>query len=347
MKSTRREFLKSTGAGTAALAGASMLSGSALSQETLPILNFKTPDSTRQGDMLYRTLGKTNEKLSLVGFGGAHIGGMQQDQATRLIRSSIDRGITFMDNCWDYSNGQAEVKMGVALRDGYRAKAFQMTKFDGRTKAVAAKQLEESLQRLQTDHIDLFQLHEVIHDNDPDRFFATGGAHEAVREAIKAGKARHFGITGHKDPSFFIKFMEAAKKNDLRIESVQMPLNPLDAHFKSFAQQIIPLCLADQIGVLAMKVLAAGAIPRDGVVTAPECLRYAMTLPTACVITGLDTEERIDQAITVTKTFEPYTREQMTALLTKTRAKAADGALEAFKTTPRFDGTTRNPAWMG
>jgi predicted aldo/keto reductase-like oxidoreductase len=302
----------------------------------------------RKGDMIYRQLGKTGERVSAIGIGGSHIGNPADEQvAIRIIRTAIDRGINFMDNCWDYHDGKSEQWMGDALRDGYRTKVFLMTKFDGRTKAAAAKQIDESLKRLQTDHIDLMQYHENIRMEDPDRFFADGGPLEALLEAKKLGKIRYIGFTGHKDPAVHLRMLEIAKQHNFHFDTAQMPLNILDAQFRSFAHEVVPKLVEQQIGVLGMKPMASGAIPRNNIATAIECLHYALSLPTSVVITGCDSPDRVDQAFEAARTFKPLSNADMSALLTKTRAAALSGKYELFKTSVRFDGTARNPQWMG
>jgi predicted aldo/keto reductase-like oxidoreductase len=303
---------------------------------------------TRSGDMIYRTLGTTGEKVSAIGLGGHHIGRPKEKaDGIKLIRTAIDRGITFMDNCWDYHDGKSEVWMGEALRDGYRQKVFLMTKFDGRTKASTAQQVDQSLQRLQTDHIDLIQYHENIRMEDPDRFFAPGGPLEALMEAKKAGKIRYIGFTGHKDPAVHLRMLEVAQMHHFHFDTAQMPLNVMDAHFRSFAGQVVPRLIEQGIGVLGMKPLADNAIPKSGVVSAIECLHYALSLPTSVVINGCESMERLDQAFEAARTFKPMTGAEISALLERTRQLAMTGTLERFKTTPQFDGTAKNPQWMG
>src|SRR5689334_2149073 len=229
--------------------------------------------TTRSGDMIYRTLGKTGVEVSAVGLGGYHIGVPTEDEGIKIIRTAIDRGMNFMDNCWDYHDGESEVRMGKALRDGYRQKAFLMTKFDGRTKDSTARQIDESLRRLQTDRIDLMQFHENIRLEDPDRFFAPGGSLEALIDAKKAGKIRYIGFTGHKDPVVHLRMLDVAAQHKFHFDSCQMPLNVLDYHFRSFAHQVVPRLVKEGIAVLGMKPMAFGAALKAG--AAPiECLHY-------------------------------------------------------------------------
>jgi predicted aldo/keto reductase-like oxidoreductase len=299
------------------------------------------------GGMIYRTLGKTGEKVSAIGLGGYHIGEPKEEsEGIRLVRTALDRGMNFLDNCWDYHDGKSEVWMGKALRDGYRQKAFLMTKFDGRTKASTVKQIDESLQRLQTDHVDLMQYHENIRPEDPDRFFNDGVA-EAVLEARKAGKIRYIGFTGHKDPFVHLRMLEEAKKHNFHFDACQMPLNVMDAHFRSFTHQVVPELVKEGIAVLGMKPIGGGVIMKSGVVTAPECLRYALSLPTSVVITGCGSMELLNQAFEVAATFKPLTADEMKALLARTQEAALSGKFELFKTTSMYDGTAHNPQWMG
>jgi predicted aldo/keto reductase-like oxidoreductase len=298
--------------------------------------------------MIYRTLGRTGEKVFALGLGGHHIGRPKDPaEGIRIIRNALDRGMNFLDNCWDYHDGESERRMGEALRDGYRQKAFLMTKFDGRTKAAAAGQIDESLKRLQTDHVDLMQYHENIRMEDPDRFFAPGGPLEALLEAKKAGKVRYIGFTGHKDPAVHLRMLEVAAQHKFHFDACQMPLNPMDAHFRSFANQVVPKLVEQGIAVLGMKPMGDGNVLKAGVVTPMECLHYALSLPTSVVITGCESLERLDQAFDAARTFKPMTGPQMSALLAKTRQAAMTGNFEPFKTTSRFDGTAHHPEWMG
>jgi predicted aldo/keto reductase-like oxidoreductase len=306
------------------------------------------PPSTRKGDMLYRQLGSTGEQVSLIGLGGFHIGQQKDEQESiKIIRNAIDRGITFLDNSWDYNDGQSEIRMGKALQDGYREKIFLMTKFDGRTAEAATKQLDESLSRLQTDHLDLWQFHENIRMEDPNRFFAKGGAVEAVLAAKKAGKIRYIGFTGHKDPLVHLRMLELAAQHDFHFDTAQMPLNVMDYHFRSFAHAVVPVLLERKTGVLAMKTMGDKFILNSGVVKPIECLHYAMNLPTSVVITGIDSLEILDQAFEAARTFQPFTHEQLMALVDRTRSAAANGEFELFKTSDHFDSTAKNPQWLG
>ncbi len=298
--------------------------------------------------MLYRTLGNTQERVSAIGLGGFHIGHQDEErESIRIIRSAIDRGITFMDNCWDYNDGTSEVRMGKALQDDYRDNVFLMTKIDGRTKELAAKQIDESLSRLQTDRVDLLQFHEVIRLEDPDRFFAEDGAFAALLDAKQQGKTRYLGFTGHKDPLVHLRMLEIAKQHDFQFDTVQMPLNVMDAHFRSFEHQVLPVLVEQGIGVLGMKSMADGHILKSKVVKPIECLHYALNLPTSVVITGIDSMEILDQAIEAANTFKPLSSEEVSVLLARTKEVAAKGQYEPFKTDNLFDATAANPDWLG
>ncbi len=326
----RREFLKVTAASAAALSFS------------------ETRAQSKEGEMMYRTLGKTGEKVSALGLGGAHIGKVESEQeAARIIHSAVDRGLTFMDNCWDYNQGRSEEWMGKALQGGYRAKVFLMTKIDGQKKEAAAKQIDESLRRLRTDHLDLLQQHEIIRPEDPDRVFAEGGSIEALVAAKKAGKIRYIGFTGHKDPAIHLKMIETARKHDFHFDTVQMPLNVMDAHFRSFGKEVLPILVKEQIGVLGMKSMGSGDILKSGKVKPIECLHYALSLPTSCVITGIDSMKILEQAFEAVRTFEPLNADQMTELLARSESAAAEGKFERFKTSHTYDGTIQNPQWLG
>ncbi|MDT4966433.1 MAG: hypothetical protein QOJ64_1170 [Acidobacteriota bacterium] len=299
--------------------------------------------------MIYRMLGSTGEKVSAIGVGGSHLGGKQVDEklAIRIVRSAIDGGINFLDNCWDYNEGKSELRMGKALRDGYRDRAFVMTKIDGRNKKEAAKQLDESLKRLGVEYIDLVQHHEIIRFEDPHRVFDKNGANAALLEARDAGKLRYIGFTGHKDPRIHLYMLEVAEENGFRFDTVQMPLNVMDAHYRSFEKLVMPELVKLDIGILGMKSMANGILLKSKTVTPTECLRYALSLPTSVVITGIDSMEILDQAFAVGDSFHPLSDEERDALLAKTRAAAANGRFEPFKTSSIFDGTAENPEWLG
>jgi len=305
------------------------------------------PETVRDG-MRYRRLGSTGEEVSAIGLGGHHIGRQSDEQESiRLIRSAIDAGINFLDNCWDYHDGLSETRMGKALQGGYRDRVFLMTKIDGRTRASAARQIDECLARLQTDVIDLLQFHEVIRLEDPDRIFAEGGAMEAVLAARRAGKVRFVGFTGHKDPLVHLRMLEVAASHGFRFDAVQMPLNVMDAHFRSFERQVLPLLVAEDMGVIGMKSMGDGLILKSHTATPRECLRYALSLPTSTVVTGIDRMEVLEQDLDVVRTFTPMSAEERADLLARTAEAARGGAFEGFKTTNGFDGTALFPDWLG
>lgn len=299
--------------------------------------------------MIYRTLGGTGEKVSAIGVGGWHLSLPHVDKklSIRIVREAIDRGINFLDNSWDYNDGQSEERMGEALQDGYRERAFVMTKIDGRSKKEAAKQLDESLKRLDVDCIDLVQHHEIIRFEDPDRVFREDGANAALIEARDAGKLRYIGFTGHKDPHIHLYMLEVAAQHGFRFDAVQMPLNLMDAHFRSFEQKVLPELVRQNIGVLGMKSLGNGILLKSKTVTPTECLHYALSLPTSVVITGIDSMEILDQAVAAADSFRPLENSAREALLEKTRAAAAKGKFEPFKTSSIFDGTAQNLEWLG
>jgi uncharacterized protein len=295
-----------------------------------------------------RTLGRSGEKVSIVGLGGYHIGIQRDEQESiRIIRTALDSGINFLDNCWDYNGGQSEVRMGKALRDGYRNKAFLMTKIDGQTRKSAIQQLEESLRRLQTDHIDLLQFHEVIRDTDPARIFADEGGMNAIVEARKQGKVRYIGFTGHKSPDIHLKMLETAFAHGFTFDAVQMPLNVMDAHFDSFEKKVLPSLVKHNIGVLGMKSMGAGMILQSKTVAPVNCLHYAMNLPTSVVITGCDSMNLLQQALDAARSFKPLGPAEVASLLAKTATAAGKGDYERYKTAHDFDGTYHNPQWLG
>jgi len=303
--------------------------------------------SEERNGIPYRRLGRTGEMVSLIGLGGYHLGRQADEQETiRIVRTAIDQGINFLDNCWDYNGGSSELRMGKALRDGYRDKAFLMTKIDGRTRETATQQIEESLRRLQTDRIDLMQFHEVIRMSDPERVFGPDGALEAVLAAQRAGKIRYIGFTGHKSPAIHLMMLETARQHGFTFDSVQMPLNVMDAHYESFAQRVIPLLVEQDIGVLGMKPMGDPFVLVSGTVTAVECLHYAMNLPTSVVITGCDSLPVLEQALRAARSFRPLSEAAVAGLLARTALAAREGKYELYKTTHHFDGTYQNPQWL-
>ena len=337
----RRQFLNTMAATAAVSVSASGQSEAAN--------ELDMPKQTSRGDMLYRQLGRTGEEVSIIGLGGHHIARpkLNEGESIQLIRAAIDAGINFLDNCWDYHAGGSEVRMGKALQDGYREKVFLMTKIDGRTKEAAAEQLDESLKRLQVDVIDLLQFHEIIRLEDPDRIFADGGAIEAVTAAKQAGKIRFIGFTGHKDPLVHMRMMEVAATHGVRFDTQQMPLNVMDAHFRSFEKVVLPVLVREGVGVLGMKPMGDTQILRSKTVSPVECLHYAMSLPTATVITGIDSLAILKQDLDAVKSFKQLTNQEVAALLARTAKAASTGQFEGFKTTNAFDGTAKNPEWLG
>ena len=330
----RRNFVKAAASAVAA-------------QQLLgPALRAGEPENN---GMIYRTLGRTGERVSAIGLGGYHIGRAQisEPDAIQLVRQAIDRGITFMDNCWDYNDGESERRMGKALATGYRNRVFLMTKIDGRTRIAAAQQIDESLQRLQTDHVDLMQFHEVIRLEDPDRIFADGGAMEAMLAAKNAGKVRLIGFTGHKDPYVHLRMLDVARAHNFHFDTVQMPLNVMDAHFRSFTHGVLPRLTREDIAPLGMKCFGDHFILDSNTVKPIEALHYCLNLPIAVQITGIDSPQILDQAFAATRTFKPLSGAEVAGILDRTRAAAQDGKYEVYKTTNHNDGTARRPQMLG
>lgn len=294
------------------------------------------------------TLGKTGERVSIIGIGGYHIG-MQKDEneSIRIIRTAVDGGINFLDNCWDYNDGTSEVRMGKALRDGYRQRVFLMSKIDGRDKKSAAQQIDQSLDRLQTDRVDLMQFHEVIRMNDPERIFAPGGAMEAMLEAKKAGKVRFIGFTGHKSPEIHLHTLDVAAKHNFHFDTVQMPLNIMDVHYDSFDKKVLPVARQQGIGILGMKAMGDPFILQSKTVTPVECLKYSLSLRPDVLITGCDSVPVLEQALNVARNFTPLSQSEMASLAAKTAVAAKNGKFEKYKTSHHFDGTFQNPQWLG
>jgi aryl-alcohol dehydrogenase-like predicted oxidoreductase len=329
---TRREFLQLAVAATLAPAtGCGGSEGMAASTGGVP----------------RRRLGRTGVEVSLVGLGGWHMG-IQPDEAesVRIVRAAVDGGITFLDNCWDYNDGESERRMGKALRDGYRERVFLMSKLDGRSRAKAAQQIDESLRRLETDRVDLMQIHEIIRESDPGDCFREDGAVAALVEARRAGKVRFVGFTGHKSPRWHLAMLAEADRHGFVFDTVQLPLNVLDAHYDSFEREVLPALVERGVGVIGMKPMADGRIVKAGIATAEECLRYALSLPTSVVLTGCDAPGRVDQALRVARGFEVLSEAEVDALLARTAGAGRDGGHELYKTTEQYDGTTQNPHWL-
>lgn len=290
------------------------------------------------GDVPRRPLGRTGVEVSVLCFGGAHWGGMDSEaEAMRVLHEAVDAGITFMDNAWEYHGGRAEEWMGKALA-GRRQKVFLMTKVcsHGRDKKVAMEQLEQSLRRLRTDYLDLWQIHEVIYEDDPDRHFAPGGAVEALLEAKKQGKVRFIGFTGHKDPTIHLKMLA----HDFPFDTCQLPLNVFDGTYRSFEHEVLPVLTRRGIAPLAMKTVSGNGEPiRQGVITLEEALRYVLSLPVASLVSGIDSREVLLQNLALVRRFTPMTAAERQTLRMRVAAYAADGRFELFKSSRRYDGS--------
>ncbi|CAN5374019.1 aldo/keto reductase [soil metagenome] len=305
--------------------------------------------SSSPPELPYRQLGSTGVEVSCIGIGGWHLGLKTVDRslAIKIVHSAIDRGINFMDNCWDYNKGVSEERMGEALKNGYRDKVFLMTKIDGRSRKAVNEQLDESLKRLQVDCIDLVQHHEVVRFEDPHRIFDPEGANAALVDAKKAGKIRFIGFTGHKDPHIHMHMLDVAKENGFKFDAVQMPLNVMDAHYRSFEKMVLPELVKEKIAVLAMKSMANGILLNSKTATPLECLQYALSLPASVVIAGIDSMKVLEQAFEAARTYQTLDAEKIKALLERTKTAAMTGDFEPFKTSSIFDGTAANPQWLG
>ncbi len=348
----RRDLMKATVAGVAAAAmnvPADVVGQTSQGGQVKPT-GPVTSKIAEHSDMKYRALGRTGERVSLVGMGGFHLakpGGPSAEEAVRIVHAGIDAGINFCDNCWDYNGGESEIRLGRALSGGWRNRTLLMTKIDGRTAAAATSQIDESLKRLQTDHIDLLQFHEIIRMDDPERVFAQGGALEAVLRAREQGKVRYIGFTGHKSPAIHRHMFEVADQHGFHFDTVQMPLNVMDAHFDSFEQGVLPVATAHGTGVIGMKAFGDPFILDTKVATPLEMLHYPMSLPISLQVTGIDSLPILQQALIAVRSFALFTMEQRTELLARTEAVARDGKTERYKVTTHFDGTTQNPHWLG
>jgi predicted aldo/keto reductase-like oxidoreductase len=288
----------------------------------------------RESAIPRRRLGRTNEMVSMLGLGGWHMGSINDDrQAIGLVREAVDLGVTFMDNAWGYHQGRSEELMGRALTGGRRQKVFLMTKHHGRDKKTSMRHLEDSLRRLGTDVIDLWQFHEVIYRDDPDRILGPNGGIEAAELAKQQGKVRFIGFTGHKDPAVFLRMLS----NDYPWDAVQMPVNVLDAHFRSFQQRILPLLIKRDIGAIAMKSLASGHLLRTGTVTPAEALTYTWSQPVTTLVSGMPSSRILHTNARLAAHFRPLSREEQGRLLARTEKIARSGEYEPFKTTRGYD----------
>jgi aryl-alcohol dehydrogenase-like predicted oxidoreductase len=292
----------------------------------------------RAGDVHRRPLGRTGVEVTALGLGGYHLGLIKgARQAERIVQQAVDEGITFLDNAWEYHDGRSEEIMGRALAGGRRARVFLMTKVctHGRDRATAMRQLEQSLRRLHTDYLDLWQIHEVVYENDPERHFAPGGAVEALEQAKRQGKVRFVGFTGHKDPSIHLKMLA----HDFPFDTCQLPLNCFDATFRSFEARVLPELNRRGIAALGMKSMGGEGIPVSRrTVTAEEALRYAMSLPVAVTITGIDSMKVLRQDLRIARSFVPMSRDEMEALRKRCTEPAGDGRFEIYKVTAKHEG---------
>ena len=320
-QSSRRAFIQ-TAAGLAALAQQAMA------------------QRNRPGGLPTRRLGRTDEQVSILALGGAHIGraGTEDEaEAIRIMHRAIDAGVNFFDNAWVYTDGYAEEVMGKALKGSWRQKVFLMTKNSGRDDKFSRQCLDDSLRRLQTDYLDLWQFHETNYDNDPDWVFEKGGLKFAI-EAQRAGKVRYIGFTGHKDPRIHNKMLNKAYE----WATSQMPINVMDAHYRSFQKETVPLCLAKDVGVIGMKTLGGGPrvakIPSSTNIAAEECVRYALSQPVAAIVRGWLTMEQLEADLKVAEGFQPLDDREKAELEARARPEAGDGRHELFKSTRVFDG---------
>jgi uncharacterized protein len=333
----RRSFIR----GAAVLGAAPLFSGGSMAQQNnSPNISSPNPDSPNEvpsGEVPTKPLGKTGVQISAMGLGGYHLGSAETDQAANeIVAKAYDHGVRFFDNAWEYHDGLSEERLGKALK-GKRDGAFVMTKVctHGRDKKIAMRMLEESLRRLQTDHLDLWQIHEVVYENDPDLIFATNGAAEALLAAKQQGKVRFVGFTGHKDPAIHLRMLA----HDFPFDTVQMPLNCCDGTFRSFETQVLPEANRRGIAALGMKSLGgSGELVKHGAVTPEQGLRYAMSLPVATTISGVDTMQVLNQNLKVAVNFQPLASVEMQALREQCRFLASDGRLELFKMTTKYDG---------
>ncbi len=351
----RRDFIKSTAVGVGVTAGLETMpafpaAATVLDDAARPAPGTVTAAIPQHPDMKYRPLGRTGEAVSLVGMGGFHLakpGGMTNAEAIRVVHAGLEAGINFCDNCWDYNGGESEVRLGRALsQEGYRNKTFLMTKIDGRTAKAAMGQIETSLTRLQTDHLDLLQFHEIIRMDDPERVFADGGALEAVLRAREQGKLRYIGFTGHKSPKIHAHMFAVAEQHNFHFDTVQMPLNIMDAHYDSFEQTVVPIALSHGTGIIGMKAFGDNFILKSRVMPPIQMLQYPMGLPISLQVTGIDSMPILHQALEAVRTFTSPTPEFREALLARSAEIGRTGSTEHYKISPHFDGTGHNPQWL-
>lgn len=294
-----------------------------------------------------RPFGRTGESVSCIGLGGFHLGVPKDPEiAVEMVRSAVEAGITFMDNSWDYHGGESEMRMGRALEGGLRDRVFLMTKLDSRTREGTMRQLEESLTRLRTDHLDLLQLHEVIRHEDYTDALAEDGPFAAYRELKEQGVIRFFGFTGHKDPTYHRRLIEEAVKHGLVPDSVQMPINPFDASFRSFRQEVLPLCQEHGIAVIGMKPLGAGKLVGRAGLEAADLLRWSLSQPVSVVVTGCESAEDVAQAVSVASGFVAVPQRDLDVIAEKVAPLAREGVYEEYKVSDKHDSTAKNRHWM-
>jgi predicted aldo/keto reductase-like oxidoreductase len=347
----RRNFLKQMSA-TAALAGLKSAVGQSAHLNTSltgAAAHIPLPIVTTVNGIGRRKLGRANAEVSIIGIGGYHLGlpNVTEQDAIRIVHTGLDQGINFLDNCWDYNAGVSEERVGKALQGGYREKAFLMTKIDGRTGTAARQQLEQSMARLKTDHIDLVQIHEVIRMTDPEQAFRPGNVIDVLQQARKEGKIRFIGFTGHKSPDMHLHMIATADKHGFVFDTVQMPVNALDEHYNSFGQKVIPVAHEHGMAILGMKPLSNGAILKTNTISAVEALHYAMSVPVTMTITGCESIANLEQALGVARNFKPMSEQQKLAVLQKTAPVSDAGRFEAYKSSHIYDGTVNNPQWLG
>ena len=330
---SRRSFLKGSVLTTLAAPLATGLAAPLAAQAPAA-----APPPPAVNGMPYRWLGKTGVPVSLLGVGGYHIGVQASpEDSTKIIRTCIDEGVNFLDNAWEYNNGRSEERMGLALTDGYRKKAFLMTKVCGRDRDTAMAHIEQSLKRLRTEVIDLLQFHECNYDNDPDWIFGKDGAVHAVLKAKEQGKVRFIGFTGHKSPHIHLKMLA----QDFPWDTLQMPINCMDAHYRSFTKQVLPEAVKRNLGVIAMKNAGGdGRFIREAGLTSKDCLHYAMSQPVSVVLSGMDRLEFAVENLAIAKSFQPLNANTQGELLAKVYELAGDGRFEKFKSTQDFDSKT-------